>query len=78
MLVRWRSSSSPAQTTANRGGSKRAEKDAIKKVLNNPRFGLPAHDRSARVDRGMAIARSHDSVPGPIVQSVPKRNWLLM
>jgi glyoxylase-like metal-dependent hydrolase (beta-lactamase superfamily II) len=66
------------QTTGNHGGSKRAEKGAIKKVLNNARFVLPVHDRPARVDRGMVIARLQDSVPGPIVQSVPKRNWFPM
>jgi glyoxylase-like metal-dependent hydrolase (beta-lactamase superfamily II) len=66
------------QTTGNHGTTKRAEKGAIKKVLNNARFVLPVHDRPARVDRGMVVARLHDSVPGPIVQSVPKRNWFPM
>ena len=66
------------QTTGNHGTTKRAEKGAIKKVLNNARFVLPVHDRPARLDRSAVVARLHDSVPGPTEQSVPKRNWLPM
>jgi hypothetical protein len=66
------------QTTGNHGLSKRAEKGAIKKLLTNARFLLPVHDRPARIDRGAVIARLGDAVPGPIVQSVPKRNWFPM
>ena len=63
------------QTTGNHGTTKRAEKAAIKKVLANARFILPVHDRPARVESGVVVARLQDSVPGPIVQTLPKRNW---
>src|SRR6516165_9629690 len=63
------------QTTGNHGTTKRAEKGAIKKVLNNARFVLPVHDRPAKVEGGVVVARLQDSVPGPIVQTLPKRNW---
>jgi hypothetical protein len=36
---------------------------------------LPVHDRPAKVERGTVVARLQDSVPGPIVQTLPKRNW---
>ena len=57
------------------GMTKRAEKGAIKKVLANARFILPVHDRPAKVESGVVVARLQDSVPGPIVQTLPKRNW---
>ena len=63
------------QTTGNHGMTKRAEKGAIKKVLANARFILPVHDRPARVEGGVVVARMQDSVPGPITQTLPKRNW---
>jgi hypothetical protein len=63
------------QTTGNHGLSKRAEKGAIKKLLNNARFLLPVHDRPCRVEGGVVTGRLQDSVPGPIVQSYPKRQW---
>src|SRR5271170_2161402 len=63
------------QTTGNHGTTKRAEKAAIKKVLANARFILPVHDRPAKVESGAVVARLQDSVPGPIVQTLPKRNW---
>jgi glyoxylase-like metal-dependent hydrolase (beta-lactamase superfamily II) len=63
------------QTTGNHGTTKRAEKAAIKKVLANARFVLPVHDRPARVESGAVVARLNDSVPGPVVQTLPKRNW---
>jgi glyoxylase-like metal-dependent hydrolase (beta-lactamase superfamily II) len=64
-----------AQTTGNHGTTKRAEKAAIKKVLANARFILPVHDRPAKVESGVVVARMQESVPGPIVQTLPKRNW---
>ena len=57
------------------GAYKRAEKAAIKKVLANARFILPVHDRPARVEVGAVVARLQDQVPGPTVQTLPKRNW---
>src|SRR5215207_3976546 len=63
------------RTTGNHGTSKRAEKAAIKKLLSNSRYLLPVHDRPAKIEGGMVVGRLHDQVPGPVVQSLPKRNW---
>jgi glyoxylase-like metal-dependent hydrolase (beta-lactamase superfamily II) len=63
------------QTTGNHGLSKRAEKGAIKKLVNNARFLLPIHDRPCKVEGGVVTGRLQDSVPGPIVQSYPRRQW---
>jgi glyoxylase-like metal-dependent hydrolase (beta-lactamase superfamily II) len=66
---------SEPQVTGNHGTTKRQEKAAIKKLLSNARFLLPVHDRPARIEGGQVVARLHDSVPGPTVQSLPRRNW---
>ena len=66
--------SEPA-TTGNHGTTKRAEKAAIKKALNSCTFLLPVHDRPALIENGQVIGRLHDTVPGPIIQSLPKRKW---
>src|SRR5438046_4267019 len=63
------------RTTGNHGTSKRAEKAAIKKLLSNSRYLLPVHDRPAKVEGGVVVGRLHDQVPGPVVQSLPQRNW---
>jgi glyoxylase-like metal-dependent hydrolase (beta-lactamase superfamily II) len=63
------------RTTGNHGTTKRAEKAAIKKLLATSRFLLPVHDRPAKVEGGQISGRLHDQVPGPIVQSLPRRNW---
>ena len=63
------------RVTGNHGTSKRQEKGAIKKLLANARYLLPVHDRPAKVEHGQIVARLHDVVPGPIVQSLPPRNW---
>jgi glyoxylase-like metal-dependent hydrolase (beta-lactamase superfamily II) len=63
------------RTTGNHSGSKRAEKAAIKKLLSQSRYLLPVHDRPAKIEGGQVVGRLHDSVPGAITQSVPKRNW---
>jgi hypothetical protein len=33
------------------------------------------HDRPCKIEGGQVVGRLHDQVPGPIVQSLPKRNW---
>jgi hypothetical protein len=33
------------------------------------------HDRPALIEGGMVVGRLFDSVPGPIVQSLPRRQW---
>ena len=51
------------QPTGNHATTKRAEKAAVKKALQNT-FVLPVHDYPARVEAGRVIARLHDEVPG--------------
>jgi glyoxylase-like metal-dependent hydrolase (beta-lactamase superfamily II) len=53
--------------TGNHGGSKRAEKAAIRKALNGSRFLLPAHDRPAVLERGRPVGRLFDSTSGPMI-----------
>jgi glyoxylase-like metal-dependent hydrolase (beta-lactamase superfamily II) len=62
--------------TGNHGTTKRQEKAAIKKLLRQSRFICPIHDRPAVVDHGQIIGRIHDQIPGPMVRSYPKRQWL--
>jgi glyoxylase-like metal-dependent hydrolase (beta-lactamase superfamily II) len=63
------------RVTGNHGTTKRQEKAAIKKVIARSRFVLPIHDRPAMIEAGQVVGRLQDSVPGPIVQSLPRRNW---
>jgi glyoxylase-like metal-dependent hydrolase (beta-lactamase superfamily II) len=63
------------RVTGNHGTTKRQEKAAIKKVLARSRFALPIHDWPAIIDGGQVAGRLRDSVPGPVVQSLPRRNW---
>jgi hypothetical protein len=66
------------QVTGNHAGSKRAEKGAIKKLLNNYRFLLAVHDKPARIQGQRVVGRLEMQVPGPIVESVPRRDWFPM
>ena len=52
------------QPTGNHATTKRQEKGAVKKALQNT-FVLPVHDYPARVEAGRVVARLKDSVPGP-------------
>src|SRR6266516_2749219 len=54
----------PDSTTVNHSTTKRQEKAAIKKALQNT-FVLPVHDYPARVHAGRIVARLGASVPGP-------------
>jgi hypothetical protein len=63
------------RTTGNHGTTKRAEKASIKKLLSSSRYLLPVHDRPAKIEGGRVVGRLHDQVPGPVVQSLPERNW---
>lgn len=63
------------QVTGNHAGSKRAEKGAIKKLLNNYRYLLPVHDRPAKIEHQRVVGRLERVVPGPIVESLPRRDW---
>ena len=63
------------QVTGNHAGSKRSEKGAIKKLLNEFDFLLPVHDKPAKIEHGRVTARLEQQVPGPIVESLPRRDW---
>ena len=63
------------QVTGNHAGSKRGEKGAIKKLLNNYKYLLPIHDKPALIEHAQVVGRLDMQVPGPISQSLPRRNW---
>ena len=64
------------QVTGNHAGSKRAEKGAIRKLMySEAKFLLPVHDKGAKIENGKVIGRMGMSIPGPVEQSVPPRNW---
>ena len=63
------------QVTGNHAGSKRGEKAQIKKLLNNYRYLLPVHDRGAVIEHGQVVGRLGTTCPGPVVESLPARNW---
>jgi len=52
------------QPTGNHATTKREEKAAVKKALQNA-FVLPVHDYPARLEAGRVVARLGDAVPGP-------------
>ena len=66
------------QVTGNHAGSKRAEKGAIKKLLNNYQFLLAVHDKPAKIQGQRVVGRLEAQVPGPVVESVPQRDWFPM
>jgi glyoxylase-like metal-dependent hydrolase (beta-lactamase superfamily II) len=63
------------RVTGNHGTSKRQEKAAIKKLLNQGRFLLPIHDKPAVIADHQVVGRLEGQVPGPVIQSVPRRQW---
>ncbi|HSP24128.1 MAG TPA: N-acyl homoserine lactonase family protein [Saliniramus sp.] len=66
---------SEVQVTGNHAGSKRSEKAAVKKLLNSSKFLLPIHDKPAKVENGQIVGRLDMAVPGPVSQTVQRRNW---
>src|SRR5918998_1078388 len=63
------------RVTGNHGTTKRQEKAAIKKLLNQGRFLLPIHDKPAVIADHQVVGRLEGQVPGPVIQSVPRRQW---
>ena len=63
------------QVTGNHAGSKRSEKGAVKKLLNHNAFLLPIHDKPAKIEHGRVVGRLEMQVPGPITESLPRRDW---
>ena len=67
------------QVTGNHAGSKRSEKGAVRKLMHSKaRFLLPVHDKGAKIENGRVVGRVGLSIPGPVEQSVPRRNWFPM
>ncbi len=66
------------RVTGNHSVSKREEKAAIKKLLNSSKFLLPIHDRPAKIEDDQVVGRLDMAVPGPITETVQKRNWFPM
>jgi glyoxylase-like metal-dependent hydrolase (beta-lactamase superfamily II) len=64
------------QVAGNHGGSKRAEKAAVRKLMySGAKYLLPVHDKPAVVQGGKVVGRADMAIPGPIVQSVARRDW---
>lgn len=63
------------RVTGNHSVSKREEKAAIKKLMNGSKFLLPIHDKPAKIEAQQVVGRLDMAVPGPITQSLPRRNW---
>jgi glyoxylase-like metal-dependent hydrolase (beta-lactamase superfamily II) len=63
------------RVTGNHSVSKREEKAAIKKLLNTSKFLLPIHDKPAKIESDQVVGRLDMQVPGPITQTLPKRDW---
>ena len=55
--------------------TKREEKGAIKKLLNNYTFLLPIHDRPAKIEKQKVVGRLGMTVPGPMTETLPDRPW---
>ena len=52
-----------------------SEKAAIKKLLAGSKFLLPVHDKPAKIEGAQVVGRLDMQVPGPVTQSVPRRDW---
>jgi glyoxylase-like metal-dependent hydrolase (beta-lactamase superfamily II) len=63
------------RTTGNHSNTKREEKGAIKKLLNNYRYLLPVHDRPAMIEHQRVVGRLGMVVPGPTTETVAPRPW---
>jgi glyoxylase-like metal-dependent hydrolase (beta-lactamase superfamily II) len=64
------------QVTGNHGGSKRSEKAQISKLMHSgAKFLLPVHDKPAKVERGQVVGRMDMTIPGPVSQTVHRRDW---
>ena len=61
--------------TGNHSNSHRQEKGAIKKLLNTSKFLMPIHDKPAKIEAQQVVGRLDMSIPGPVTQSVPRRDW---
>jgi glyoxylase-like metal-dependent hydrolase (beta-lactamase superfamily II) len=66
---------SEVQVTGNHAGSKRSAQAGVKKLLNSSKFLLPIHDKPAKVENGQIVGRLDMAVPGPVSQTVQRRNW---
>ncbi|MEM7692942.1 MAG: N-acyl homoserine lactonase family protein [Pseudomonadota bacterium] len=63
------------QVTGNHSVHIRQEKAAIKKLLASSKYLLPVHDKPAKIEGSQVVGRLDLQVPGPVSQTVPRRNW---
>lgn len=64
------------QVTGNHSGSKRREKAAMRKLMHSKaKYILPVHDKPAKIEGGKVVGRLDMAIPGPVSQSVPRRDW---
>ena len=61
--------------TGNHSNSHRQEKGAIKKLLAKSKFLMPIHDKPAKIEGHQVVGRLDMAIPGPVTQSVPRRDW---
>jgi hypothetical protein len=48
----------------------------MRKLMHSgAKFLLPVHDKPAKIDRGQVVGRMDMAIPGPVSQSVPRRDW---
>ena len=67
------------QVTGNHGVSKREEKGQIGKLMHSgAKFLLPVHDKPAKIEHGQVVGRLDMAIPGPVTQTVRKRDWFPM
>jgi glyoxylase-like metal-dependent hydrolase (beta-lactamase superfamily II) len=61
--------------TGHHTGPRRHEKAAIKRILNQADFILPAHDRAAAVKHAEIVGRWHGDIPGGHLDKIEPRPW---
>ena len=61
--------------TGNHGTTQARGEGGDQEAAEQSRFLLPVHDRPAKIEGGQVVGRLQDQVPGPIVQTLPPRNW---
>ena len=64
------------QVTGNHAGSKRQRKGADQAAAEQlTPILLPIHDRGAKVENGQVVGRMGMQTPGPMVETLPRRDW---
>jgi len=63
------------RTTGNHGIQQAGGKGRDQKLLSSSRLICCRCTTGAKIEGGTVVGRLHDQVPGPVVQSLPQRNW---